>query len=357
MANFCRLDDDNKVIQIVYLDNNSIKDGFGVEREEIGVSLCKQIAGDGKWVQTSFNSRDGLRIDPETRLRNNNNKAFRAQYGAVGMYYYPEKDVFAGPPPNDWFELDRRGKWVCPPHLDEETGRELTDDEKRFKRCLTYYQIHILDPYSEEDKRSEWCLAKEFLATDMVTATHGSHPLSHLWLYETGEWERVVVGPQESWVKNFTVELDLAPAAWITRTELNPNYPDIYNICWQMINTHPQGNAHTVHELFRLIIEWAYTYTEFNNEEPSAEIAHKILRIIQMPEQVRNELLSEVPQQVIGLYLAGLDPYLTFTEYETNEPPPLFAEWSDYLYQNYHWKDPNEPVNVSMNDIPDTYPV
>jgi len=357
MANFCKLDENNKVIEIIYIDNESIQDSFGQEDEQMGIELCAEIAGQGKWVQTSFNSCDGLRIDPETRLRNNKSPAFRARYGEVGMYYYPEKDVFSTEKPNDWFELDRRGQWVCPHHLDEETGRQLTEEEKRIKRCLTYYQIHLVEPYFQDDKRAEWCLAKEFLATDMVTATHGSHPLSHLWLYETGEWERVVVGPQESWVKNFTVELDLSPAAWITRADLNPNYPGIYDICWQMINTHPQGNAHTVHELFRLIIEWAYTYTEFGNQEPSAEIAHKILRIVQMPEGVREELLSEVPEQVIGLYLAGLDPYKTFNEYETNEAPPLFAQWSDVLYQNYHWKDPNEPLNVSMSDILESYPM
>jgi hypothetical protein len=77
MAHFAQLDENNKVLQVVVIDNNETHDANGVENEALGVAFCKKLFGENtKWVQTSFN---------------NNMRDF---YAGVGDIYDPVKDVF-----------------------------------------------------------------------------------------------------------------------------------------------------------------------------------------------------------------------------------------------------------------------
>ena len=77
MAHFAQLDANNKVLQVVVVNNNAIKDQNGIEQEDLGVAFCKQLYGaDTNWKQTSYNG------------------AFRARFAGVGYYYDAEHDAF-----------------------------------------------------------------------------------------------------------------------------------------------------------------------------------------------------------------------------------------------------------------------
>jgi hypothetical protein len=79
MAHFAQLDEDNKVIQIIVVNNEDIMYN-GKENEGKGIRFCKQLLGkDTRWVQTSYNGK------------------FRKQYAGVGFIYDKEKDEFLAP--------------------------------------------------------------------------------------------------------------------------------------------------------------------------------------------------------------------------------------------------------------------
>jgi hypothetical protein len=41
MAHFSQLDDNNKVINVIVIDNNVTHDSDGVEQESLGIAFCK----------------------------------------------------------------------------------------------------------------------------------------------------------------------------------------------------------------------------------------------------------------------------------------------------------------------------
>ena len=55
MAHFAELDENNKVLRIIVVDNKDTSDVNGNEMESIGISFCQNLLG-GNWVQTSYNA-------------------------------------------------------------------------------------------------------------------------------------------------------------------------------------------------------------------------------------------------------------------------------------------------------------
>jgi len=77
MAHFAKLDENNKVIEVIVVSNDDILDENGEESEEIGVRFCKIIQGENtNWKQTSYNGN------------------IRGRYAGIGMYYDETIDEF-----------------------------------------------------------------------------------------------------------------------------------------------------------------------------------------------------------------------------------------------------------------------
>jgi hypothetical protein len=77
MAHFAQLDNNNKVIKVIVIDNDITHDSDGVEQEELGIAFCKSLFGeDTKWLQTSYNA------------------SMRGVYAGIGMTYDETSDVF-----------------------------------------------------------------------------------------------------------------------------------------------------------------------------------------------------------------------------------------------------------------------
>lgn len=80
MAHFAKLDENNKVIEVIVVSNQDILDENGNESEEIGIEFCKMIQGQNtNWKQTSYNN------------------TFRGRYAGIGMYYDEINDEFIEP--------------------------------------------------------------------------------------------------------------------------------------------------------------------------------------------------------------------------------------------------------------------
>ena len=86
MAHFAQIDQDNRVLRVVVVDNKDTSDENGNEVEQIRRDFCNRLLG-GNWVQTSYNSN------------------FRGKYAGIGDTYDPTNDVFVSPitegPAND----------------------------------------------------------------------------------------------------------------------------------------------------------------------------------------------------------------------------------------------------------------
>lgn len=65
--------------------------------------------------------------------------------------------------------------------------------------------------------------------------------------------------------------------------------------------------ARTLQELFRLLAEWDFAYTELGSTELIAETCHGILQTLEMPESVRSFLLNDMPDEKVSRFIKG-DP-------------------------------------------------
>lgn len=88
MAHFAQLDKDDRVLQVIVVDNNHLLDDDGVEQEAIGIAYLQNIFGDDtKWLQCSYHA-----------VLN----GFRRKFPGEGWYYMFEDDTFINP--DDWFD-------------------------------------------------------------------------------------------------------------------------------------------------------------------------------------------------------------------------------------------------------------
>ena len=98
MAHFAKLDENNRVITVVVVDNADTADENGVEDETIGVAFLQAMFPGTNWKQTSYN--DNMRVN----------------YAAIGeSVYYPELDAFIADCPHASWTLNTETKrWEAP---------------------------------------------------------------------------------------------------------------------------------------------------------------------------------------------------------------------------------------------------
>jgi hypothetical protein len=60
MASFAKIGLNNKVIEVVSVNNEVIKDSSGVEREELGIQFLNELYKWPIWKQTSYNTHSGI---------------------------------------------------------------------------------------------------------------------------------------------------------------------------------------------------------------------------------------------------------------------------------------------------------
>jgi hypothetical protein len=95
MAHFARLNEDNKVIQIIVISDEDCLDENGNESEEVGKTFCNKLIK-GNWIQTSYNAN------------------FRKRFAGMGMIYDEEHDVFIGDKPYESWSINNNGDWEPP---------------------------------------------------------------------------------------------------------------------------------------------------------------------------------------------------------------------------------------------------
>lgn len=113
MANFVKLDDQNIVIDVNAVDNETINDLPFPESELVGVAFLTEWSGGyTNWKQTSYNA------------------SFRKNYAGIGFTYDAVLDAFISPKPHlSWLLNTETCQWQPPTPYPSDGKRYYWDEE------------------------------------------------------------------------------------------------------------------------------------------------------------------------------------------------------------------------------------
>jgi hypothetical protein len=107
MASFSKIGLNNKVIEVLSVHNNELKDSNGVEQEVNGIDFLTKLTGWAIWKQTSYNTHGGVHSFGGTPLRKN--------HAGIGMTYDENRDAFIHSKPyNSWVLNEDTCLWESP---------------------------------------------------------------------------------------------------------------------------------------------------------------------------------------------------------------------------------------------------
>ena len=111
MASFAKIGLNSKVIEVLSVHNNELKDSNGVEQEVNGVDFLTKLTGWAIWKQTSYNNN------------------FRKNFAGIGMTYDEDKDAFIPKKPYaSWILNEETCQWEAPSAMPDD-GKNYTWNE------------------------------------------------------------------------------------------------------------------------------------------------------------------------------------------------------------------------------------
>ena len=97
MAHFAKIGLNSKVIEVLSVNNEVLKDSNGIEQESIGIDFLTKLTGWAIWKQTSYNNN------------------FRKNYAGIGHTYDEDRDAFIAPKPySTWILNEDTCRWESP---------------------------------------------------------------------------------------------------------------------------------------------------------------------------------------------------------------------------------------------------
>ena len=121
MASFAKIGLNGKVIEVVSIVNDVIKDSSGIEREELGIQFLNELYKWPIWRQTSYNTIGGI--------HNNGGTPFRKNHAGIGYTYDEDRDAFIPPKPyNSWILNEQTCQWESPVTMPQD-GNKYTWNE------------------------------------------------------------------------------------------------------------------------------------------------------------------------------------------------------------------------------------
>ena len=107
MASFAKIGLNSKVIEVLAVNNNELKDSNGVEQEVNGIDFLTKLTGWAVWKQTSYNTHGGVHSSGGTPLRKN--------HAGIGYTYDENRDAFIPPKPyTSWVLNESTCLWQAP---------------------------------------------------------------------------------------------------------------------------------------------------------------------------------------------------------------------------------------------------
>ena len=106
MASFAKIGLNSKVIEVLSVNNEVLKDSNGIEQEVIGIDFLTKLTGYPVWKQTSYNGN------------------IRKNYAGVGYTYDEGRDAFIAPKPYASWTLDEtKAQWKAPVDYPTDEGK------------------------------------------------------------------------------------------------------------------------------------------------------------------------------------------------------------------------------------------
>ena len=116
MASFAKIGLNSKVIEVLSVHNNVLKDSNGVEQEVNGIDFLTKLTGYPVWKQTSYNTHGGVHNNGGTPLRKN--------HAGIGYTYDETRDAFIAPKPfNSWILNEDTCIWNSPVAYPQDDNR------------------------------------------------------------------------------------------------------------------------------------------------------------------------------------------------------------------------------------------
>ena len=107
MALFAKIGLNNKVIEVLSVHNNVLKDSNGIEQEVNGIDFLTKLTGWAIWKQTSYNTHGGV--------HDKGGIPFRKNHAGIGMTYDEDRDAFIPKKPfNSWVLNEDTCQWEAP---------------------------------------------------------------------------------------------------------------------------------------------------------------------------------------------------------------------------------------------------
>jgi hypothetical protein len=107
MASFAKIGLNSKVIEVLSVNNEVLKDSNGVEQEVNGIDFLTKLTGWAIWKQTSYNTHGGVHSYGGIPLRKN--------HAGIGMTYDEDRDAFIPIKPfNSWILNEQTCNWNAP---------------------------------------------------------------------------------------------------------------------------------------------------------------------------------------------------------------------------------------------------
>jgi len=107
MASFAKIGLNSKVIEVLSVHNNVLKDAGGIEQEVLGIDFLTKLTGWSIWKQTSYNTGGGVHKLGGTPLRKN--------HAGIGYTYDEDRDAFIPKQPfNSWILNEDTCLWEAP---------------------------------------------------------------------------------------------------------------------------------------------------------------------------------------------------------------------------------------------------
>jgi hypothetical protein len=107
MASFAKIGLNNKVIEVLSIHNDVLKDSNGIEQESIGVDFLTKLTGYPVWKQTSYNTVGGVHSSGGIPLRKN--------HAGIGYTYDEDRDAFIPKKPfASWILNETTCQWEAP---------------------------------------------------------------------------------------------------------------------------------------------------------------------------------------------------------------------------------------------------
>ena len=266
-------------------------------------------------------------------------------------------------PFSTWTWDKNLGHWKPPidkPNLDISIRSQWFEDWLNWKisfgsvgitRNRRAYQLWLAAEVDGSSMFLDACSTRNYMIKPFENITHGTREFEKMVKqYNDLVAENSDIPGRYMSIMNHIIVIDLSPIGIVTYSECHNDAIELFNKAYSL---HPQAVSRTPQELFRLIIEWAYSHTDMGNEELTAVTCDNILKAVQMPKEIRDGLIAMQPQQV-GKFLEGAADAL-FEDDEDPESPAGFDRWVNTLY--YHYPHLEAGQETHIDTLPASYPL